>query len=229
MRLVVTSADGTALTGMDRKVLTALDDPTLRAGFPKRLGAGGEAPIRYADLDGDNRQELVVPTEDGRVHAYEPDGSRAARLAGAHARPSTRPARTSAPRRCRRSTRRASRRAAPTIADLDGDGRPEVITTAGERIYAWDADGHALPGWPVRPDPTRANCAPSQQSKPLKHPKCGFLAAPGDRAPRRPRHSRPTSSCPASTGACAPTGPTAARCPASRCGSSTRRCRPPSR
>ena len=75
VRLVVTSADGTALTGMDRKVLTALDDPTLRPGFPKRLAAGGEAPIRYADLDGDNHQELVVPTEDGRVHAYEPDGS----------------------------------------------------------------------------------------------------------------------------------------------------------
>ena len=59
--------DGAPTTkpGVHRKVLTALDDPTLRPGFPKRLGAGGEAPLRYADLNGDNVQELVLPTEDG--------------------------------------------------------------------------------------------------------------------------------------------------------------------
>ena len=38
------------------------------------MGTGGEAPIRYADLNGDNVQELIVPTEDGTIHAYEPDG-----------------------------------------------------------------------------------------------------------------------------------------------------------
>ena len=76
VRLVVTATPpASALNGVDRKVLTALDDSTLRAGYPKRLGAGGEAPVRYADLNGDNVQELVVPVEDGHVHAYEPDGS----------------------------------------------------------------------------------------------------------------------------------------------------------
>ena len=67
---------------------------------------------------------------------------------------------------------------APTIADLTGDGRPEVITAAGERIYVWKADGEPLDGWPVRPDPGRDNCALSEQQKELKHPKCGFLASP---------------------------------------------------
>ena len=38
-------------------------------GFPKQLGAGGESPTRYADLDGNDVQELIVPTEDGYVHA----------------------------------------------------------------------------------------------------------------------------------------------------------------
>jgi hypothetical protein len=75
VRLTVTSADDDALLGMDRKVLTAVEDPTLRPGFPKRLGAGGEAPLRYADLDGDGTQELVLPTEDGLVHAFRADGS----------------------------------------------------------------------------------------------------------------------------------------------------------
>ena len=66
---------GSTLPGVDRKVLTAIDDPTLKPGFPKRLGSGGEAPLRYSDLDGDGVQELVLPTEDGVVHAYWRDGS----------------------------------------------------------------------------------------------------------------------------------------------------------
>ncbi|MDQ5808773.1 MAG: S8 family serine peptidase, partial [Actinomycetota bacterium] len=74
VRLVVT-VDGVDVPGVDRKVLTVLDDPTLTQGFPKRMGTGGEAPIRYADLDGDNEQELIVPLEDGTMHAYRPDGT----------------------------------------------------------------------------------------------------------------------------------------------------------
>ncbi|CAA9502237.1 MAG: hypothetical protein AVDCRST_MAG30-1982, partial [uncultured Solirubrobacteraceae bacterium] len=177
VRLTVTSAETGVIAGVDRKVLTALDDPTLRPGFPKRLGTGGEAPLRYADLDGDNVQELVLPTEDGLVHAYRPDGSE---LPGW-------------PVRTRTMTQAATHPGAPglkvlppalepprapVVADLTGDGLPEVVTAAGERLYAWDRRGRELPGWPVRPDPERANCAPSQQSKPRSHPKCGFLASP---------------------------------------------------
>ncbi|CAA9504189.1 MAG: hypothetical protein AVDCRST_MAG85-1951 [uncultured Solirubrobacteraceae bacterium] len=177
VRLTVRSADVEAVRGVDRKVLTALDDPTLKPGFPKRLGTGGEAPLRYSDLDGDNQQELVLPTEDGLVHAYRPDGSE---LPGW-------PVRTEIQFAAVRHLDSPALREldpplepprAPTIVDLTNDGRPEVVTTAGERIYAWTADGKPLAGWPVNPDPERANCAPSEQSKPLKHPKCGFLASP---------------------------------------------------
>ena len=90
--------------------------PATRAcgrGFPKRLGTGGEAPLRYADLNGDNTQELIIPTEDGTIHAY-----RARRLRAARAGPST-PDPDSARRPRRRArlrgdiARRASRRVAP--------------------------------------------------------------------------------------------------------------------
>jgi hypothetical protein len=46
----------------------------------------------------------------------------------------------------------------PAIADIDGDGRPEVIATTGwafsnaesQYIYAWHLDdGSSVPGWPV--------------------------------------------------------------------------------
>ena len=59
----------------------------------------------------------------------------------------------------------------PTIADLTGDGRPEVITAAGERLYVWDGSGDPLPGWPVRPDPGAG------QLRPVR-------AAEGDQAPQ---------------------------------------------
>ncbi len=39
--------------------------------------------------------------------------------------------------------------AAPVLADLDGDGRLEIIAAAMDRhVYVWRADGSPLPGWP---------------------------------------------------------------------------------
>ena len=177
VRLTVTGPDGATKKGVDRKVFTALDDDTLRAGFPKKLGAGGEAPLRYADLNGDNVQELVLPTEDGMVHAYRRNGSE---LPGWPVRTQLQfSARAhQAARGLKALPKPLEPPRAPTIADLTGDGRPEVITAAGERIYAWEADGDPLAGWPVRPDPGRVNCAPGQQRKEISHPKCGFLATP---------------------------------------------------
>src|SRR5207248_1012950 len=66
------SGQGIPLTGIDRRVFDAFSDSTLRPGYPKRIGSGGESPMRYADLKGDNVQELIAPTEDGAVHAYKP-------------------------------------------------------------------------------------------------------------------------------------------------------------
>ncbi len=183
VRLVVTSEgedDPGVLPGEDRQVLTAVPDGQgLRDGFPKRLGTGGEAPVRYADINGDNQQELIVPGQDGVVHAYVP-GADGDELPGW-------PVRTETQFAARAHLESPALQAldpplepprAPTIADLTGDGIPEVITAAGERIYVWDSTGELLPGWPVRPDPERANCALSEQQQELKHPKCGFVASP---------------------------------------------------
>ena len=175
---VTVTGDGIPTPGVDRKVLTALPDgQDLRPGFPKRLGTGGEAPLRYADLNGDNVPELIVPTEDGLIHAYEPDGrelrgwpvrtqvqASAADHLGAPAFASHTVAPPREPPR------------GPTIADLDGDGRPELITAAGLRIYVFEPDGSLRPGFPVRNDP--AFCRPDDEHQPNDHRKCGFLATP---------------------------------------------------
>jgi hypothetical protein len=175
---VTVTGDGVPTPGVDRKVLTAVPDgQDLRPGFPKRLGTGGEAPLRYADLNGDNVEELIVPTEDGLIHAYEPDGrelkgwpvrTQLQTAAADHLR--ARPFSSGAVAPPREPPR------GPTVADLDGDGRPEVITTAGVHVYVFEPDGSLRPGFPVRNDP--AFCRPEDETQPNGHHKCGFVATP---------------------------------------------------
>jgi hypothetical protein len=51
---------------------------------------------------------------------------------------------------------RSSGESAPKIADLNGDGRGEVIiATADGVVHAFRADGTELPGWPARLNPMR--------------------------------------------------------------------------
>jgi hypothetical protein len=174
------SGDGIPMTGIDRRVLTAIDDPSLVSGFPKRLGSGGEAPIRYAALTPSNTQDLIVPTEDGTIRVYKPDGAEMSGwpvhtrvewpALGHHGSPglATLGLPLEAPR-------------APVIASLDGTGRPDVVTAAGTHVYAWHADGRPVAGFPVSSN--MSYCGPSLETqasgpKPGNHPKCGFLASP---------------------------------------------------
>ncbi|GAC1318221.1 MAG: hypothetical protein NVSMB25_07360 [Thermoleophilaceae bacterium] len=172
---VVVIADGIPTPGVDRKAFTVLADATLRPGYPKRLGTGGEAPLRYADLNGDNVPELLVPGEDGVLRALEPDGRelrgwpvRTALMKQAADHPGAPAIRRLPP------AREAPR--APVVADLTGSGRPQVITAAGMHIYVWEANGRLRRGFPVASDPSF--CREQDESQPLHHRKCGFLASP---------------------------------------------------
>ncbi len=109
--------------------------------FYESLGDG----LAAADLDGDGRVEVVAGSLAGKLYVWEPDGSRRAGF----------PTRTD-PRFSARAVRDAHNRllpgllAAPVLADLDGDGRLDIVAAAMDRhVYAWRADGSALPGWPV--------------------------------------------------------------------------------
>ena len=173
-------------------------DPTLRPGFPKRIGTGGEAPLRYADLNGDDVQELILPTEDGEVHAYRPDGTE---LPGWPVRTQTMdqaPGHRALP-------------ASPPLGDRAAAGaaawprrrgpRPRRPARGRHRRRASGstpgrADGSAarLPG-DLRP----SKCAPDLQiaANDQSHPKCGFIATPAvarlDGPGAAARSSRPGS------------------------------------
>ncbi len=177
VRLTVSDPD-VSIQGIDRRVLTSVNDATLRSGFPKRMGTGGEAPLRYADLNGDNLQELIVPTEDGKVHAYEPDGSELAGWPVKTQVQTSAQGHDTAPgfAALEQSTPPREPPRGPVIADLDDDGQPEVIDTAGTHIYAWEPNGKLRQGFPVSSN--LGFCGASLESQPLGHPKCGFLASP---------------------------------------------------
>ncbi len=168
------SGQGIAMTGIDRRVLDAFTDPTLAPGYPKRLGSGGESATRYADLNGDNVQELIVPTEDGAVHAYEPNGSE---LRGWPVHTETEQqalGHNGSPGLAALGLPREPPRG-PVVADLEQNGHSEVVVAAGTHVYAWHPDGRPVKGFPV--SSSAAFCGPALEND-TSHPKCGFLAAP---------------------------------------------------
>src|SRR5436190_2409678 len=168
------SGQGVPMTGIDRRVLDTFTDPTLVSGYPKQMGSGGESSTRYADINGDNVQELIVPSEDGLVHAYEPSGKE---LRGWPVHTETQAAalgHTGSPGLAALGLPREPARG-PLIADLTNKGRLSVIVAAGTHIYAWKSNGKPVKGFPVSSNP--AFCGPALEND-NSHPKCGFAAAP---------------------------------------------------
>ncbi len=106
---------------------------TRRAGWPRSLQAEVKAAAAAADLDGDGKLEVVVGDTRGYLHAFHHDGTA---LAGWPIK--TGPA--------DQTFRILSR---PALADLNGDGRPEVILALSDgKLYVYGADGALLGGWP---------------------------------------------------------------------------------
>jgi Subtilase family len=140
------SGSAAKLRGEDRRNFFLHRDADLLPGFPRSFPSDGEASPVFADLDGDNRNELMVATADGVVHAFRPDGSEAP---GWPVLGDRLPLHTGAPAfRSGAVSPDASRGAflaSPAVGDLDGDGVPEVAAADFEgRVYAWTADGRRL-------------------------------------------------------------------------------------
>ena len=155
-KVVVTATSGPARTGEDQRSAYLHRDRDLLGGFPKTIQAAGklgtDAPSAdgasspaFADLDGDNRNELIFATADGFVHAIGPDGGE---LAGWPVRGS-RPDFVSSHLGSRAyasgevgSDLGGAFLAAVAVGDTDRDGVPEVYAADFEgRLYGWAPDG----------------------------------------------------------------------------------------
>ncbi len=155
-----------------RKAFSVLQDPQRRQSLALFLGASGEASPRFADLDGDGRDELVLPTSDGKIHAFRGDGTELPGWPAMLGRyPSVRDdicASTDIPtrRKCHRAARvyqtvdpntlYSSTAGAASMGDLNGDGSGEldvVVSDFDGSVTAFGMDGRVLPGFPVHMNP----------------------------------------------------------------------------
>jgi hypothetical protein len=144
VRVIATSVQsGKTLTGQDRRNLYLHHDQDLLPGYPKTLAGDGESSPAYADLDGDNRNELIFGTSDGTVHAMRRDGSE---LPGWPNRGDALPLHTGGHAftsgEVDTDATHGAILASTAVGDLDADGSPEVVAAdmAG-KVYVWDAGG----------------------------------------------------------------------------------------
>jgi hypothetical protein len=106
-------------------------DGTPAAGWPRAPASGGlHTTPAAADLDGDGRTDLVFGgNTDNLLWAVSGDGTD---LPGWPA------------------SIGAAVRSSPVLADVDGDGVPEIFAIASDgTVHAFRADASPLPGWPV--------------------------------------------------------------------------------
>ena len=103
-------------------------DGTLLPGWPVNVGGQVQSKAAVGDLDGDGDQEIVIATRSGQIRIFHHTG---VALAG-----------------WPQSSGVTYGFLAPTIYDLDGDGRPEVMIGGGSNVRVWRADGTVFPGFP---------------------------------------------------------------------------------
>ncbi|MHB1519484.1 MAG: hypothetical protein ACYCVN_12095 [Acidimicrobiales bacterium] len=155
LRLVVQASNG--LIGKARRTEYLHQSSSLLPGYPKRLGSSIVAAPTLAPIGPHGENVLLVATAGGTVHAYLPDGKE---LAGW-------PVHTAIDTGFHPGEAAYSKgavRAIPhgeiidvnggvAVGDLSNAGghHPDVVVTDNTgRVYAWNAHGQLLPGFPVR-------------------------------------------------------------------------------
>jgi Subtilase family len=147
VRVLVTTAQGVPMSGEDRRQLYMHRDRDLQPGFPLELRSDGDSSPLLVDLDGDNRNELIVATSDGWIHAYRPGGSE---LPGWPVHTERLPLHLGEAAYRRGglgvgADHFAAVLGALAAGDLFGDGRVEVVADDNQgNVYAWDQHGRLV-------------------------------------------------------------------------------------
>jgi hypothetical protein len=146
IRIRVTDAQGRV--GEERRSIAVHHDPTLRSGFPKQLGHGGEGQPALVDLQGQGHLAIVFGDTDGFVHAIDPvTGSElpgwpthtdptVVTVSHAGINPGFEPIVSNV-----------------AVGDLEHNGQLGVVATSTTgTVYVFNADGSRRAGWPKRLD-----------------------------------------------------------------------------
>ncbi len=114
------------------------------AGGQVQPGHGGFTTPALGDLDGDGLPEIVVNNGD-KVYALRGDGTLLPGFPVA-----INPAFSAPALRSKTNHVKTGIFSSAVLADLDEDGRLDIVVAAmDQRVYAWNANGQLLTGWPV--------------------------------------------------------------------------------
>jgi hypothetical protein len=170
--------------GEDRMTIFIHHDPDLHPGFPLTLGASGESSPALADLNNDNASEIIVATADGSVYAFRGNGKL---LPGWPVNTDLLPGLDpNNPNNHRHAPAYQQGGVDPdvqgsvvggaAVGDIHGDDLPEVVVADLEgKIYAWDAAGNLLSGFPVITNPEFSRPEDRNENNVLDR---GIFAAP---------------------------------------------------
>jgi len=181
IRLTVHEATNPDNIGRYRKTLFAYKDDGNLPGWPRAVGkgaladtqttrSGGEVSPRLYDLNGDNKLDVVQGNSSGELYALKADGTPLPSFNNGQPVVTNRyetelnhpvPAGVSTPHESMR---------VPAIGDIDGDREPEIVASAGEHVYAWEASGARVQGFPVRIAPALSEPCKPGVPKPCFHP-----------------------------------------------------------
>jgi hypothetical protein len=180
VRLTASSetSEGETLTSEFRKTLFLHIDADLHDAFPIYVGSSGESSGKFADIDQDGAEELIIGTSDGWIHAFKADGSEAEGWPAAlDFRPSLREdnqgldgdfglgnhRNACAYRQDKSGCLRTDGWVNPdvgetilgtiAIGDLTNDGDLEIVANSWDGgVYVFDHEGNRVEGFPQRTD-----------------------------------------------------------------------------
>ncbi|HUE25274.1 MAG TPA: hypothetical protein VMP89_00755 [Solirubrobacteraceae bacterium] len=180
---VVVSTAGTAtrpaMTGEDRRQLFLHRDQDMLPGWPKELRTDGASSPLLIDLAGNNRNQLVVATSDGWIHAYNENGSE---LPGWPVHTVQLPLHSGeVAYRALGTDHYCAVLGALAGGDLFHDGVIDVVADDNcGNVYAWDPQGRLVFHEHSNPDYAGAPLAPFETVRhgPRDRTEPGFLSSP---------------------------------------------------
>jgi hypothetical protein len=118
----------------------------LLPGFPVELAMDVDSSPAIADLDRNDQWWIVFGDDAGYLHVLSTEGQERTGFPVRTFGPGPGPTPTPHPP----GGNVHSIEASPAVADLDGDGRAEIVVGSWDgRMYVWTDDGRPLPGWPI--------------------------------------------------------------------------------